>query len=86
MSTRFIRSPDEITSEWLSSALDRPGLEVARVEQMSFGEGLMSITTYLDDFDADLETKRVLGVALERTRVSLGLDKFPVSQTGAVSG
>ena len=37
----------------------------------------MSITTYLDGFDADLETKRVLGVALERTRVSLGLvDKF----------
>jgi hypothetical protein len=37
----------------------------------------MSITTYLDDFDADLEMKGVLGVALERTRVSLGLvDKF----------
>jgi hypothetical protein len=37
----------------------------------------MAITTYLGDFDADLETKRVLGVALERTRVSLGLvDKF----------
>jgi hypothetical protein len=44
---------------------------------MSFGEVCMSITTYLNDFDADLETKRVLGVALERTRVSLGLvDKF----------
>jgi len=29
------------------------------------------------DFDADLETKRVLEVALERTRVSLGLvDQF----------
>ena len=37
----------------------------------------MSLTTYLNDFDADLETKRVLGIALERTRVSLGLvDKF----------
>ena len=37
----------------------------------------MPITPYLDDFDADLETKRVLGDALERTRVSLGLaDKF----------
>jgi hypothetical protein len=37
----------------------------------------MSITTYLDDFDADLEMKRVLEVALEMTRVSLGLvDKF----------
>ena len=30
----------------------------------------MSITTYLDDFDADLETQRVLSVALEMTRVS----------------
>jgi hypothetical protein len=37
----------------------------------------MSITTYLDDFDADLETQRVLSVALERTRISLGLvDNF----------
>jgi hypothetical protein len=37
----------------------------------------MSITTYLDDFDADPETQRVLSVALERTRVSLGLvDNF----------
>ena len=37
----------------------------------------MSITTYLDDFDSDLEMKGVLGGALERTRVSLGLvDKF----------
>jgi hypothetical protein len=31
------------------------------------------LTPYLDDFDVDPETKRVLGVALERTRVSLGL-------------
>ena len=30
-------------------------------------------THYLDDFDVDPETKRVLGVALEMTRVSLGL-------------
>ena len=37
----------------------------------------MPITPYLDDFDADLEMKRVLWDALERTRVSLGLvDKF----------
>jgi hypothetical protein len=37
----------------------------------------MLITAYLDDFDADLEMKRILGVALEMTRVSLGLvDKF----------
>ena len=37
----------------------------------------MSITPYLDEFDADPETKRVLAVALEMTRVSLGLaDEF----------
>jgi hypothetical protein len=37
----------------------------------------MSITPYLGDFDASPETKRVLGVALEKTRVSLGLgDNF----------
>ena len=37
----------------------------------------MSITPYLDDFDVDPETRRVLSVALERTRVSLGLvDNF----------
>jgi hypothetical protein len=33
----------------------------------------MSITPYLHDFDVDPETRRVLGVALEMTRVSLGL-------------
>jgi len=33
----------------------------------------MPITPYLDDFDVDPDTKRVLGVALEMTRVSLGL-------------
>jgi hypothetical protein len=33
----------------------------------------MSITPYLDDLNVDPETKRVLSVALERTRVSLGL-------------
>jgi hypothetical protein len=33
----------------------------------------MPITPYLGDFDVDPETKRVLGVALEMTRVSLGL-------------
>jgi hypothetical protein len=35
-----------------------------------FGEFCMSS---LDDFDADPETKQVLRVAVERTRVSLGL-------------
>jgi hypothetical protein len=33
----------------------------------------MSITPYLGDFDVDPEIKRVLDVALEMTRVSLGL-------------
>ena len=33
----------------------------------------MSITPYLDEFDADPDTKRVLAVALEMTRISLGL-------------
>jgi hypothetical protein len=33
----------------------------------------MSITPYLDDLDVDPETKRVLRIALERTRMSLGL-------------
>jgi hypothetical protein len=37
----------------------------------------MSITPYLGEFDANPEIKRVLGVALEMTRVSLGLaDEF----------
>jgi hypothetical protein len=37
----------------------------------------MSIMPYLGDFDANLETKRALGVALEMTRVALGLgDNF----------
>jgi hypothetical protein len=36
-------------------------------------EASMSITPYLGDFDANPETKRVLGVALEMTRKSLGL-------------
>lgn len=37
----------------------------------------MSITPYLDEFDVTAETRRVLGVAVEMTRVSLGLaDNF----------
>ena len=37
----------------------------------------MPITPYLDDFDVDPETKRVLDLALKMTRVSLGLgDNF----------
>ena len=34
----------------------------------------MPITPYLDGFDVDPETRRVLGVALEMTRVALGLE------------
>jgi hypothetical protein len=33
----------------------------------------MSITPFLDEFDAHPETRRLLAVALEMTRVSLGL-------------
>jgi hypothetical protein len=33
----------------------------------------LPITPRLDDFNVDPETKRVLGVALEMTRISLGL-------------
>ena len=33
----------------------------------------MLITPYLDGFNVDPETKQVLGVAVEMTRVSLGL-------------
>jgi len=32
----------------------------------------MSITPYLDRFNADPETRRVLALALEMTRISLG--------------
>jgi hypothetical protein len=34
---------------------------------------ITSITPYLDEFDADPEIRRVLAVALEMTRISLGL-------------
>ena len=38
----------------------------------------MLITPYLDGFPVDPESERALGVALEMTRVSLGLpDDFP---------
>ena len=33
----------------------------------------MSITPYLDDFGVDPETRRILDVALEKTRAYLGL-------------
>jgi hypothetical protein len=47
------------------------------MDSLLSAEVCMSITPYLDDLDVNAETKRVLGVALERTRVSLGLvDKF----------
>ena len=44
----------------------------ARDQSLS-AELCMPITPYLGDFDVDPETKRVLGVALEKTRVFLGL-------------
>ena len=37
----------------------------------------MAMTSYLDDFDVDAETKQVLDLALEMTRTALGLaDNF----------
>ena len=45
----------------------------ARSAPSALGGVCMSITPYLDEFDADSETKRVLAVALEMTRVALGL-------------
>ena len=45
-----------------------------RTDEIAFGGGFaMAIVSYLDDFDADPETKRVLHVALEMTRGPLGL-------------
>ena len=45
-----------------------------RTDEIAFGGGFaMAIASYLDDFDADPETKRVLQVALEMTRAALGL-------------
>ena len=41
----------------------------------------MSITPYLDAFDADPETKRVLAVALEMTRVSQTISPTAVSRS-----
>ena len=37
------------------------------------GFAISTTSSLLDDFDVDPETKRALGVALEKTRVSLGL-------------
>ena len=49
-----------------------------RNEEREFArEPCMPITPYLDDFDVNAETKRVLSAALEETRISLGLgDNF----------
>jgi hypothetical protein len=33
----------------------------------------MAVTSYLDDFDVDAETRQVLELALEMTRTALGL-------------
>jgi hypothetical protein len=45
-----------------------------RTDEIAFGGGFtMAIASYLDGFDADPETKRVLNVALEMTRAALGL-------------
>jgi hypothetical protein len=47
--------------------------ESAHLTELPWAGFGMSITPYLDDFGVDPETKRVLGVALEMTRVALGV-------------
>jgi hypothetical protein len=41
--------------------------------ELPSGGVAMAITSYLDDFDVDPETKQVLDLALEMTRTALGL-------------
>jgi len=60
----YLNSPDKNRSV--------PLARMQRTECLKAGV-CMSITPYLDEFDADPETKRVLAVALEMTRVSLRL-------------
>jgi hypothetical protein len=55
---------------------DLNGLGKPALSGLSIFDGFcMPITPlFLDDFDVDLETKRVLHVALEMSRVSLGFE------------
>jgi hypothetical protein len=56
----------------MALGINGPRNESAHLTELPWAGFGMSITTYLDDFGVDPETKRVLGVALEMTRVSLG--------------
>jgi hypothetical protein len=47
---------------------------LARQDGIIFRDGSALITPYLDAANVDPETKRVLDVALEMTRISLGLE------------
>jgi hypothetical protein len=47
---------------------------LARQDGIIFRDGSALITPYLDAANLDPETKRVLDVALEMTRISLGLE------------
>jgi hypothetical protein len=50
------------------------------------GRDCMPITPYLDGFDHDSETKQVVGVALEMTRIALGLtDVCPTASSPSKS-
>ena len=49
----------------------------SQLTELSSAEVRMPATPYLDDLEVDPETKRVLALALEKTRASLGLaDNF----------
>src|ERR1700716_739168 len=37
-SALFIRTPDEISADWLAAALDRPGLELLGTERIGTGQ------------------------------------------------
>lgn len=50
-STLLIREPSEITADWLSRALGRPGLELASVDRI--GTGQMSLTFRVNFLDTD---------------------------------
>jgi hypothetical protein len=55
------------------AGLLRNGADRGRRSRWSKDRVRMLITPYLDGFNVDPETEQVLGVALEMTRVSLGL-------------
>ena len=58
--------------------MTRPGINglemsLLPMETLPSAGFTMPTTPYLHDFDVDSESKRILSIALERTRMSLGL-------------